>query len=59
MGQVAGGGFQKNDRRRSEKRMTIRIPDLKHQRLRLLAERAGVSLNKLVDGMGQHGARTI
>jgi predicted transcriptional regulator len=29
--------------------MTIRIPDAKHQRLRLLAERAGVSLNKLVD----------
>jgi len=29
--------------------MTIRIPDTKHQRLRLLAERAGVSLNKLVD----------
>jgi hypothetical protein len=29
--------------------MTIRIPDAKHQRLRLLAKRAGVSLNKLVD----------
>jgi hypothetical protein len=29
--------------------MTIRIPDAKHQRLRLLAERTGVSLNKLVD----------
>jgi predicted transcriptional regulator len=29
--------------------MTIRIPDAKHQRLRLLAERAGVSLNKLVE----------
>jgi hypothetical protein len=29
--------------------MTIRIPDTKHQRLRLLAERTGVSLNKLVD----------
>ena len=29
--------------------MTIRIPDAKHERLRLLAERNGVSLNKLVD----------
>ena len=29
--------------------MTIRIPDAKHQRLRLLAQRTGVSLNKLVD----------
>jgi predicted DNA-binding protein len=29
--------------------MTIRIPDSKHQRLRLLAERTGVSVNKLVD----------
>jgi predicted DNA-binding protein len=29
--------------------MTIRIPDAKHQRLRLLAESTGVSLNKLVD----------
>jgi hypothetical protein len=29
--------------------MTIRIPDSKHQRLRLLAERTGMSLNKLVD----------
>jgi len=29
--------------------MTIRIPDAKHQRLRLLAERSGVSLNKLVE----------
>jgi len=29
--------------------MTIRIPDKKHERLRLLAERHGVSLNKLVD----------
>jgi hypothetical protein len=28
--------------------MTIRIPDAKHQRLRLLAQRTGVSLNKLV-----------
>ena len=29
--------------------MTIRLPEAKHQRLRLLAERDGVSLNKLVD----------
>ena len=29
--------------------MTIRLPEAKHQRLRLLAERNGVSLNKLVD----------
>ena len=29
--------------------MTIRIPDNKHDRLRLLAERQGVSVNKLVD----------
>jgi hypothetical protein len=29
--------------------MTIRIPDAKHERLRRLAERHGVSLNKLVD----------
>lgn len=29
--------------------MTIRIPDNKHERLRLLAARQGVSLNKLVD----------
>lgn len=29
--------------------MTIRIPDAKHQRLRLLAERRGVSPNKLVE----------
>jgi len=29
--------------------MTIRIPDSKHERLRLLAQRTGVSLNKLVD----------
>jgi hypothetical protein len=29
--------------------MTIRIPDNKHQRLRLLAETQGVSLNKLVE----------
>jgi predicted transcriptional regulator len=29
--------------------MTIRLPDEKHHRLRLLAERNGVSLNKLVE----------
>ena len=29
--------------------MTIRLPDAKHQRLRRLAERHGISLNKLVD----------
>ncbi len=29
--------------------MTIRLPDAKHERLRRLAERHGVSLNKLVD----------
>ena len=29
--------------------MTIRLPDEKHHRLRLLAEHNGVSLNKLVD----------
>jgi predicted transcriptional regulator len=29
--------------------MTIRIPDAKHERLRRLAERNGISLNKLVD----------
>ncbi len=29
--------------------MTIRLPDSKHERLRRLAERNGVSLNKLVD----------
>jgi hypothetical protein len=29
--------------------MTIRIPDAKHQRLRLLAKRYGISLNKLVE----------
>jgi predicted DNA-binding ribbon-helix-helix protein len=30
-------------------RMTIRLADAKHERLRRLAERHGVSLNKLVD----------
>jgi hypothetical protein len=29
--------------------MTIRLPDTKHERLRRLAQRNGVSLNKLVD----------
>ena len=29
--------------------MTIRLPDAKHERLRRLAERHGLSLNKLVD----------
>ena len=29
--------------------MTIRLPEAKHERLRLLAQRHGVSLNKLVD----------
>ena len=29
--------------------MTIRLPDAKHERLRLLAKRIGVSLNKLVE----------
>ena len=29
--------------------MTIRIPDAKHERLRLLAEHHGISLNKLVE----------
>jgi predicted transcriptional regulator len=29
--------------------MTIRLPDAKHERLRRMAERNGVSLNKLVD----------
>lgn len=29
--------------------MTIRIPNAKHDRLRLLAQKHGISLNKLVD----------
>ncbi len=29
--------------------MTIRLPDAKHERLRRVAERNGVSLNKLVE----------
>jgi predicted transcriptional regulator len=29
--------------------MTIRLPDAKHQRLRLLAQSNGLSLNKLVE----------
>jgi plasmid stability protein len=41
--------------------MTIRIPDAKHARLRLLAERHGTSLNKLVEewantALAQHDA---
>ena len=41
--------------------MTIRIPDSKHERLRLLAERHGTSLNKLVEewanvAVAQHDA---
>lgn len=39
--------------------MTIRLPDEKHHRLRLLAQRNGVSLNKLVDEMGQHDAGAV
>ena len=31
--------------------LTIRIPDEKHERLRILARGQGVSLNKLVDEM--------
>jgi predicted transcriptional regulator len=43
--------------------MTIRLPDEKHHRLRLLAQRNGVSLNKLVDEwasmtLAQFGAET-
>ncbi|MGN6384964.1 MAG: toxin-antitoxin system HicB family antitoxin [Verrucomicrobiota bacterium] len=30
-------------------RITIRIPDSKHQRLKQLAERQGLSLNKLIE----------
>lgn len=29
--------------------MTIRIPDAKHERLKLLAARRGISLNKLIE----------
>lgn len=41
--------------------MTIRIPDAKHERLRLLAEHHGISLNKLVEewatvALAQHDA---
>jgi plasmid stability protein len=41
--------------------MTIRIPDAKHERLRLLAEHHGTSLNKLVEewanvALAQHDA---
>jgi len=31
------------------KTMTIRLPDEKHERLKSLASRKGVSLNKLID----------
>jgi hypothetical protein len=34
--------------------MMIRLPDEKHHRLRLLAQRNGVSLNKLVDDSNSH-----
>jgi predicted HicB family RNase H-like nuclease len=37
--------------------MTIRLPDEKHHRLRLLAQRNGVSLNKLVDEWRRNKAR--
>lgn len=41
--------------------MTIRIPDAKHERLRLMAKQQGISLNKLVEewanvALGQHDA---
>jgi len=41
--------------------MTIRIPDAKHERLRRLADRQGLSLNKLVEewanvALAQHDA---
>jgi predicted HicB family RNase H-like nuclease len=29
--------------------MTIRLPEAKHERLRVLVERNGISLNKLVE----------
>ena len=43
--------------------MTIRIPDAKHARLRLLAESHGLSLNKLVEewanvALAQHDAES-
>lgn len=41
--------------------MTIRIPDAKHERLRRLADKLGLSLNKLVEewanvALAQHDA---
>ena len=43
--------------------LTIRIPDAKHSRLRLLAQSRGLSLNKLMDefatvALAQHDAET-
>lgn len=43
--------------------LTIRIPDDKHERLKALAERRGVSVNKLMDELAtialtEHDART-
>lgn len=43
--------------------MTIRMPDSKHERLRRLAERQGISVNKLVDewatvALAQYDAET-
>ena len=43
--------------------MTIRMPDSKHERLRRLAERQGISVNKLVEewatvALAQHDAET-
>lgn len=43
--------------------LTIRIPDDKHERLKALAEKRGVSVNKLVDELAtialtEHDART-
>ena len=32
--------------------LTIRLPDEKHERLRQLAERRNVSMNKLISGFG-------
>jgi HicB family len=42
-------------------RLTIRIPEMKHERLRRLAESRGVSMNKLIDelatvALAQHDA---
>lgn len=43
--------------------MTIRMPDPKHQRLKELAERRGLSLNKLIEewstaALAEHDAET-